>query len=322
MKNKNNFFVNISQGFGNKIFSIIVGLYIKYVNDANFYIRIKKSFHESNDDLSILEIFPKLKKYVNIVKDEINNIYKDYEIQHIHCNNISNLDDFKFKFENIILHVHGTSSCYRHIFEIYNKLPKEYSDVFEMNKKHITKEIQKLANSEYIAIHIRYGDKLNITYRHFYQFNKFPTRYAFLMYTPEYYKIIIAHYLKRNKKIYILSDDIKIVKEFICKDFMSNKNLFILDLPLFESFYILKNSYKLFMSVSTFSFLALLLNKKIKTAFYLKRPSELNKFTTPEEKYIKSDKIKFIYNRKYILNDNLNLIKKMISYQKYKYKKK
>lgn len=38
-----------------------------------------------------------------------------------------------------------------------------------------------------LSLCIRYGDKLNITYRHFYHFyhfNKFPTRYGFLMYTP------------------------------------------------------------------------------------------------------------------------------------------
>ena len=138
------------------------------------------------------------------------------------------------------------------------------------------------------------------------------------MYTPDYYINMIISLLKKknNKKIYILTDDIKIVTNFIMKKIKSN-NVILLDIPFFESFYILSKARYIVLSISSFSILATLINKKLKTAYYLERPSDISKYAIGEENIIKNnDKIKIIDNKKYILNYNFKLMLKMIKSKK------
>ena len=57
----------ISAGFGNKIFDIIVALYLKYNYNCEMYAAIKDSRHNKNSDPKIYDIFPKLKKEIKFI---------------------------------------------------------------------------------------------------------------------------------------------------------------------------------------------------------------------------------------------------------------
>ena len=309
---KNIFFLKISEGFGNKILNLIIGLYIKYINNAEFNTIIIKSKHETNIDKNIIDIFPKIKEFVNIHNnwDKVEKHFQGKERNEINCNTIKKISDLKFSFEKVIF-IKKPYNCYFYIYDIFNKLPESYKNIFEINASLIDNKIKVLTLDDYIVVHIRYGDKLKLS------LNK-ENRFIYLMYTPEYYINMIINLLKKknNKKIYIITDDIKIVTNFIMKKIKSS-NVILLDIPFFESFYILSKATYIVLSISSFSILATLINKKLKTAYYLERPLDISKYAIGEESIIKNnDKVKIIDDKKYILNYNFKLMLKMIKSKK------
>ena len=161
-----------------------------------------------------------------------------------------------------------------------------------------------------MLVHIRYGDKLNISHKSYYK-NDQDNIFKHLIYKPEYYIKMIKKLKKYNKKIFIISDDNIIVKKFILSKINYN-NVHLLDISFLDSFYLLTKAKYIILSISTFSFLGMLINLNLKKAFYLKRQKELNNNMTPEEMHFNSNKIKIYENKKYILNYDKKLMFNMI----------
>ena len=196
--NKNIFFLKISEGFGNKILNLIIGLYIKSINNAEFNTIIIKSKHETNIDKNIIEIFPKIKDFVKIHNNwnEVEKYFEGDERNEINCNTIKKINDLKFNFEKVIF-IKKPYFCYFYIYDIFNKLPESYKNIFEINEDLIDNKIKILTQNDYIVVHIRYGDKLKLS------LNK-DNRFIYLMYTPDYYINMIISLLKK-----------KIIKKYI-----------------------------------------------------------------------------------------------------------
>ena len=309
MTSNNNFYLDIKDGFGNKIYRIIIGLYLKQINNKIFNSVIKKSKHEGNDIYDILNIFPNLKKEIIL--------FDNYEIldKHFPLDKRVNIDcSFNFNFylqkSNKAIFLHKTSKCFKYVFEIYPKLDLKYKKIFEINEALISKNIIDLSKNEYVLVHIRYGDKLNISHKSYYKNDK-DNIFKHLIYKPEYYIKMIKKFKKNNKKIFIISDDNIIVKKFILSKINYN-NVHLLDISFLDSFYLLTKAKYIILSISTFSFLGMLINLNLKKAFYLKRPKELNNNMTPEEMHFNSNKIKIYENKKYILNYDKKLMFNMI----------
>ena len=305
----NNFYLDIKDGFGNKIYRIIIGLYLKQINNKIFNAVIKKSKHEDNNIYHILNIFPNLKKEITL--------FDNYEIldKHFPRDKRININcSFNFNFylqkSNKPIFLHKISKCFKYIFEIYPKLDLKYKKIFEINKALITKNIVEISKNDYVLVHIRYGDKLDISHKAYYKNDK-SSIFKFIIYKPEYYIKMIKKFQNNNKKIFIISDDNIIVKKYILSK-INYDNVHLLDTSILDSFYLLTKAKYIILSISTFSFLGMLINLNLKKAFYLKRPKELNKFIIPEEMHFKTNKIKIYENKKYILNYDKKLMSNMI----------
>jgi hypothetical protein len=306
----NNFYLSIKDGFGNKIYRIIIGLYIKQINNKTFNSMIKKSKHDDdNYTYHILNIFPNLKKEITL--------FDNYEIldKYFPLDERINIDcsynfDFYFQKSNKPIFLQKVSKCFKYIFEIYPKLDLKYKKILEINEAIISKNIVEMSKNEFVLVHIRYGDKLDISHKAYYR-NKKENIFKFITYKPEYYIKMIKKFQKKNKKILIISDDNTIVKKFILNK-INYDNIHLLDISFLDSFYLLTKAKYIILSISTFSFLGMLINLNLKKAYYLKRPNELNKFIIPEEIHFNTNKLKIYENKKYILNYDQKLMYNMI----------
>lgn len=303
--------IKSSGGFGNKMFNIIIGLYIAYINgykDIRTYIR--KSYHDKNTDPTIFEIFPDLLNFYKITDnnemDELNKL-KNYQLE---PKNISSITQLKLNVDADVVFISTSiSKLYKFIYEMYHHLPQNMKDAFRINEDLISNDIIEKANDDkYATIHIRYGDKLNISLEKNNQFR-------FLIYTPLYYRKMIKKLLLNKYKIYIVTDDNDIVNKYIIKK-INNPNIQILNISWWESFYLISKSHKNILSTSTFSFLATIINKHNPKAKIVIRPDDIKQWKIPEENIIDKTNWTKINNKKYILNYNRRLIKKMLKFRK------
>lgn len=304
-----NIYIPLDEGFGNKIFNLIIALYIKYINNVNIYSIIKKHhYHDKKNDHIITDIYPDLIKYLNILNSnrELYNKFKKDDTNIIYCYQLSNLNNFKLKLTKPLTILNNISYCYSNIYDMYNALPSHYKEIFKINKDLLDTNIINITNEKYIAVHIRYGDKIiyNLISKGIYKFK-------YLLYTPEYYIKMIKYLIKIHEmKVYILTDDIRVVNMFVMNK-INNENVILLDLPFLESFYILTKANYILLNPSTFSLLATLFNVNFKKAYYLERPEDIN-ITSPEEKLpYKNSKIEILRDKKYILNYNIDLMKNL-----------
>jgi hypothetical protein len=305
----NSNYIYIRNGFGNRIFDIIIGFYIKNVTKKDFCGILKSSHHKSDD---IFNIFPLLKnKFCMIKKKKFKKMDLKRGIKRYNCTNkYKSIKDFSLK-EDVL--INKNYKCYKYVFKLYNKLPSSVQNYFKINENMIDLKVKSLVeNNKYCAFHIRYGDKLKMSIDKESQFN-------FLIYNPKYYIRMINIFLKKGiKKIFILTDDSIIVNKFILEPFKNNKQVELLDINWINSFYVLKNCDFLVLSLSTFSMLAALFNKNLKEAYIIERPKKLiskKYIISPEEDIInETDWIKF-NKRKYILNYDVKLMKKMLEYK-------
>jgi hypothetical protein len=306
-------FIQINEGFGNKIFNLLIILYFQYINGGEMNIIINKSKHESVHDKSIFDIFKLLKNKFTILENMsyIDKIEKNIEEKKrfiFDCKNIKSLSDFKINNSYEFIYITKKTICYKFMYDIYNKLP--YNNLFKINEDIITDKVKEITNCEYMLIHIRYGDKLELAFK---GDNKW------IIYTPQFYKSLIKKY-KGKIKIYIITDDIKLVKKYIL-DNENSEEVKILDLPWWEAFYCLTKSTYTILSISTFSILGTMLNKNIKKAFIITRPNDknlINNNKLPEEEIIGYTNWKKIDNKKYILNYDKKFMRNMIEYNKKK----
>jgi hypothetical protein len=299
-------------GFGNKIFDIITALYVQHVGGGNIYIYTRKTIHDNVDDKTILDIFPNLSSKITILneKSEIYDIMNKISKKKrtiINCENIKSENDLNISNKYKFIWIKQNFVCYKYMYEIYNKLKDDNNDLFRINTNIISKNTQEISKTNYMIIHIRYGDKLEMAS---------DGDNTWVVYAPIFYKKIIQKYAKKTK-IYIITDDVKIVKEFILND-VSLHNVEILDIPYWEALYCLTKSRYTVLNISTFSMLGSLLNEKLKKGFIVTRstdPKLSNNKKTPEENIIPNTKWMIINNDEYILNHNKHLMKKMLEFK-------
>jgi hypothetical protein len=296
---------DICAGFGNKIFDIIAILYLINRYNCNVYALIKESSHNKKSDPKIFDIFPGFKehKQLQFVKPyQYYKIKNDNKTQILDVSKIKKLSDLP-NLLNGTYDVYQTAYMYRFITEMYSEIKEtKFKNIFDINKQLITNEIINFAKSEYVCVHIRYGDKLKIA------FKKKTTK--FIIYKPEYYIELIKFFLKQqNIPIYIVTDSNNIVEQFILP-YVKNPRVQLLKVSYWDSFYLLKNSTYSVLSFSTFGLLASLFNKKLKQSTILVRDKNDTEYI-PEDDLIPMDNMFVMDNKKLILNYDVKMVKKM-----------
>ena len=301
-------FISINMGFGNKLMNLIIGLYTKYINNMDLYLLVFKSEHETNDDKTIIDIFPGISNYATILNNwkEVDDIFPmDTRIIHSCEGNADVLHNFKK--DNTKNHIIKTPRyCYRFVMDFYNELPNDYKNMLRINEQLLLPSTHNLVDKNYVSVHIRYGDKLDISSK--------DDQYHYIIYTPDVYIQFINYFLKKNWTVYILTDDVKIVSEFIVNKIKSTNKLILLDIPFIDSFYILSKAVYSFLSISSFSMLAAIMNTKLKKGYIIDRYDHMSRAIS-EESINLPKQVKRIKNKRYILNDDVVLMKKMIKHR-------
>jgi hypothetical protein len=300
-------------GFGNKIFDIMIALYVQHVNGGKIYVHNKKTHHDIINDKQIIDIFPNLSSKITIVNDQneifnIENKVPEKKRTTINCNNINSVDDFVVDKKYEYIWITKKVVCYKYMYDICHILKQNYDDLFEINTNVISENTLDVVKNDYMIIHIRYGDKLEMASK---------GQNGWVVYTPGFYKKMIQKYSKKIK-IYIITDDIEIVKHFILND-VKHCDVELLDIPWWDAFYCIVKSKYTILNISTFSMLGSLLNDNLKKGFIVTRstdPKLLRNNKTPEEDIIPNTKWVIINDDKHILNHNRHLMKKMLWFKK------
>ena len=320
-----NKFILIQQytGFGNKIFDIIIGLYLKINFGYSIYYVDSFSSHSKSTDPKIKDIFKKLSDEFILISDKEGD-YIQFILKYTLYNpkNVKNLKELKNHFTNNRIKLRPTV-LYHLVFDMYKTFNVKIKKIFEINSNLILDNILSYSKTNYAIIHIRYGDKLNMAIDKYNLINKNTfnitkdfTFITFPIYTPEYYYNQILQIKKLKIPIIILTDSIEVVKYFIINKYnlKNDPYIFIPNIDFINSFYLMLHSNYIIMSHSTFSYSAYLLsNKKNKQTHIF---CYANKFFT---KYKTADLIiskswKLIDNKKYILNFDQELVNKMNKY--------
>ena len=306
-----NIYCVITQGFGNKVFDIIIMLYLKYKYKCNIYVLVHLSHHNSKTDPSISHLFPKLKKYINFMKNwkQYNKIKVNKTIQTLWANDFETMSDLPRTLDGTYI-IRQQYKMYKFISIMYYKFKdKKFKNVFDINTKLISKNILKLHKEDYVCVHIRYGDKLKIAIKDYNNTTSVKDT-SFIIFKPEYYIKLIKLFLKQVKvPIYIVSDSNSIVEKFILP-YVKNKSVKLLDIPYWDAFYLMNYSLYSVLSFSTFGLLASIFNPKLKKSIILARPKD-DIGHIPEDDLIPLKKMSVIDNKKLILNYDLKMLKKM-----------
>jgi len=317
-------YIKNDSGFGNKVFNIILCIYLYNLYKGKCIINyvLLKSKHETLFDPMINKIFPKSKLKINyITEKEYNKIYynKLIKINKIYDDNPM-MRDLKLypKYEDLQQYNYIKTN-FRLAYEMYKTFSHSDKNIFKnINISLIPQNdkftIKNIIDIDYVAIHIRYGDK-------FYMLLKdidTPQFEDFLIYTPDYYIDLINHYLKTNLKIIILTDSIQLVKKFILNDTNNNefkknknyKNIIFLDTHWITSFYVLLHAKEIVMSCSTFGMSASYINDRAKCHIVLYH-DDMNKNHMAEEYAVAPNWI-INHNKEYVLNFNKDILLSMV----------
>ena len=232
----------------------------------------------------------------------------------------------------------------RLVYKMYNTFSQKDKDIFiNINKTILTDKtkINNITSKPYSIIHIRYGDKLNYL-KHYINspdvdintlLNKktinSPSIDQFLLYTPEYYIKKINELLEttnENMKIYIISDSVDIVREFIMNspsikdNHKDNHRIVLIDnMTWWDSFYLFYYASNIILSASTFCFAGAYFNKKHPKCELVVYHHDYNNPHIEPSEYAISPEWKIIKDRKYILNYNPNIAYQILKYR-YKWK--
>ena len=329
-KNKNvlkYIYIKNDSGFGNKVFNLILCIYLHNLYKEKCIINyvLLKSKHETVYDPMINNIFPKSKVKINyITEKEYNKIYYDKKIKmnKIYDDNPMMRDLKLYPTYEILYKYNNIKNNFRLAYEMYQTFSNSDKHIFKDINISLIKQADKLkiktiTNIDYVAIHIRYGDK-------FYYLLKdidTPQFDDFLLYTPKYYIDMIKKYLNTNLKIIILTDSKDLVHKFILNDINDNefkkhknyKNIIFLDTHWITSFYILLHAKEIVMSCSTFSMSASYINEKAKCHIVLyhdDHDDNVKKNHMAEEYAIAPNWI-IRHDKHYILNYNKDVLLSM-----------
>ena len=294
-------------GFGNKVFNIIIGIYLKYKYKYYIYFVDTKSKHTKKDDPEITTIFPRLKNEFIFIDDNegdyLGHILDTYRLE-VPFQNVRELGDLDKYFTNYRISLHATH-LYNLVFDMYYSFDEHQKKIFKINRLLIDPDVLSfIKQTNYAAVHIRYGDKLKQS------FPKKNEKYnlTFVLYTPKYYYNNIK---KINMPVIILTDSPKLVDEFIIKRY-NVTNAKIIDTNFLNSFYLLLYSNICILSHSTFSYCAYLMSQRQKEYVYCGLPDMLKKYGTVD--CLVGQNWKIINTEKCILNFDLPLLRKMYEY--------
>ena len=318
-----NLYIPTEAGFGNKIFNIIICLYILNKIHTKQYIKlvvvIQEGVHNKSSDPTIDNIFPKLKNYLTFTPE--NKLPKDFSVRSWTKNNkkiyYSNLNDNNFNglkkmINQNVKHILIVSlhRLYPLVYNAFNSFSKQIKNSFEINTKIISNNILNICKTKrnFVTIHIRYGDKLKIASN-----NEENNHTLFPIYTPLFYIQMIKAFNKTKTPIYIITDTEIIVKNHIINKLTNNekKNITYLDVPYWDAFYLLKNSPYCVLSFSTFSLLSTMLNKRSNANIIVSRWEGNNKYLPEESLIDKLPNMFILKNKKYILNYDRKLSKEL-----------
>jgi hypothetical protein len=281
----------------------------------NRSIKINK-LYDDNPLLRDLKTFPKYEDlhYYTKIDNNFRLVYDMYKT-------FSNNDKSIFKNVNNSLITQRDKLKLSKVRHTKSKKSKSKSQTqlqstSQTSKTNINTILTNIKQIDYVAIHIRYGDK-------FYNLLKTidkPNFDDFLIYTPEYYIDMIKKYLNMNltMKIIILTDSIQLVREFIMnntelknqKTQNNFENIILLDTHWLTSFYILLHAKEIVMSCSTFSMCASYFNEKAKCHIVLYHDDH-DKNHMAEEYAIAPNWI-INHDKHYILNYNKDVLLSMV----------
>ena len=308
-------YLHNSEGFGNKVFNLIYGIYLYklYKGKCIIIYRLEKSAHNKLTDPTLNTIFTNSNKFIKysfITYNEFYDLWDKLNIKLMYKKNSLKNINLIPSYEKLSTHNYF-HSCFNLTFDMYNIIKKEYNYVFNINKQLITDErIENITSKEYAIIHIRYGDKINITIKDL----NLPSFDRFLLYNPQYYIDMINLFIKKNILIIIITDSINIVNEFILgKQFINNKNIILFNSNYINSFYLFYYAKYIIMSCSTFSMAGAYFNNNNATCYLNLYHDNKFKKKIPEEYAISPTWI-INNNKKYILNYDKKLIHKLSQY--------
>lgn len=289
-------------GLGNKIFDIIIGLYLKSTYQYNITYTITPDPHNSLTE-DVLTIFPKIINEFTFIDEKKARELSESIYTVLKLPSDIELTDIKKYFieENIKI---KPAHLYHKIFEMFDKIDQ---NKLEINTKLIDEDLIELTKKKYGAIHIRYGDKLK------YAFFKGKMDMRWPIFSPYFYYKQIQEIKKLGLKVLIFTDSHKIVKKFIIDQYnLSNdQNIFLMDVSAIKSIYLLSHSNYFVLSHSTFSYIAYLFGKKYnnKNKIVIADFKEKSNYNILDKQI--SNDWDVWYGKQFILNFNVNLVKKM-----------
>ena len=309
--NYKNIYIKNNAGFGNKVFDLIFAVYLYNLynqnsNKCKIYYVLVKSQHENEGDPTLDNIFLNSNTKINyITEEDYTKISKDNAIiMHKLYNDNPLLQDLKTfpKYEDLEYHT-KIDNNFRLVYEMYKTFSNDDKILFSINTELfnegstlITEDKKINIDSEYAIVHIRYGDKLLSN--------------EFITYTPEYYidNITILQRVNPKMKIYIITDSIKIVNNFILNEKSNprfNENVEILNIHWLYAFYLIYYAKYIIMSLSTFCIAGSYFNEKKPLCKILIPPLGSLKYKIQPEQYAMSPEWKISNNiDKYMLNSN------------------
>ena len=304
-------YIKNNAGFGNKVFDLIFAVYLYNLynqnsNKCKIYYVLVKSQHENEGDPTLDNIFLNSNTKINyITEQDYTKISKDNAIiMHKLYNDNPLLQDLKTfpKYEDLEYHT-KIDNNFRLVYEMYKTFSNDDKILFSINTELfnegstlITEDKKINIDSEYAIVHIRYGDKLLSN--------------EFITYTPEYYidNITILQRVNPKMKIYIITDSIKIVNNFILNEKSNprfNENVEILNIHWLYAFYLIYYAKYIIMSLSTFCIAGSYFNEKKPLCKILIPPLGSLKYKIQPEQYAMSPEWKISNNiDKYMLNSN------------------
>jgi len=341
-------YIKNNAGFGNKVFDLIFAIYLYNLYNKNthkciIHYVLVKSQHDIKTDPNINTIFLQTIAKINFITERqyqkvnknhsinINKIYNDNSM-------LQNLSTFP-KYEKLQRY-NKIDNNFKLVYDMYKTFSNQDKDSFTMNKNILTDKdtLDNITSQPYSLVHIRYGDKL-------YYLSKIINKpdidistlldkenndiYSkidqFILYTPEYYIDKINELLEsipKNMSIYIITDSVHIVKEFIMSqsNFNNNSRIVSLDtMSWWDSFYLLYYASNIILSSSTFCFAGAYFNKKNAKCELLLYHYNKNSSNIAPEEYAISPSWKIVSDRKYILNYNPKIAYEVIKF-KYNWK--
>jgi hypothetical protein len=300
--------VRCSGGFGNQIFYIIFALYLSHRYKTIIKLCQAGSFHSSRETYPLNDVFNKLDRYVEIISiAEIKGLENRLGITPVTSDQFSISTLPNELNQSMIFHTNPFNVCY----QMYKTLPEAYRLCLGINIDLVTESTKRLAATPYIAVNIRYGEKLCYALQDRTFFKNAPKgmHHKYLLYSPHFYVDIILRLKEEwGLPIYIISDSPEIVEQFIL---CSNKGIAdVFDTRYLDDFYLLTQSEIMVASHSTFSFSAGYLRKN-NHVYLLKKPEQQwDQYELPEDSAISPD-WNLIDEPKYLLNSNQKLLREM-----------